>query len=212
MPLKLYTLRHPLTPHPNSLNPPRPKDDQHSANRVKIGHSPTTVDGAARGVLVPVRWTPQQGYFLGRRTTPGSEPPRHAINAARARQRSVFFLSLPLSRLVPPRSYTDRRFHTVFRRPSMPAVPRAWAGMQIRRRAPHARTQQAEAFTHPTRRVAAASSHGGTEDPQTRLHLALCPTPGNAYVGTTDQRPPTPTSGTGHRRCRITGIVRIVRK
>ena len=82
-----------------------------------------------------------------------------------------------LSRLVPPRSYSDRRFHAVFRRPSMPAVPRTRAGMQIRRRAPHARTQQAETPTHLTRRVAAASGHGGKKTRRRAFTFKLPPVP-----------------------------------
>ena len=56
------------------------------AQRRAIGH--------ARGA--PVRWTLRRGYFLGRRTTLGSELLRHAKNAVRARQRSAFFLPPPL--------------------------------------------------------------------------------------------------------------------
>ena len=46
---------------------------------------------------------------------------------------------LPLIRLVYFLTDGRRCRHTVFRRPpDMPAVPRSWVGMQIRRRAPHA--------------------------------------------------------------------------
>ena len=107
--------------------------------------------------------------------------------------------------------------HLVLRRASyMPAVSRAWAGMQIRRRAPDARTQQAEAPSPLNARwVPAARRRGRTENSQTRFHHAHRSTP-IAYLesaAAAERETMSATARTARRhRCRgrVTRIVRIV--
>jgi hypothetical protein len=110
---------------------------------------------------------PVTGAFYGT-----SDHPRirtaQACEKCRARKAKVSIVppSFPLSPPVPLLTNGRLCCHSVLRRASdMPAMSRARAGMQIRRRAPYARTQQAEATTLNARWIPAVCRRGGTEAP-----------------------------------------------
>lgn len=164
-------------PQPTTTPGPPTLHDQHEDREITVhGQRPRSWGG--------VGWLdPATRVYCG--PPDHTQPPirtKQACEKCRDRKAKVSIVSLPPIPLSLSRSFflpTARSvgfgYHPVLRRASdMPAMPRAQAGMQIRPRAPYARTQQAEATTLNVRWVSATRRSEGTENPQTRSHLSHC--------------------------------------